>query len=566
MAITLERLQQFPFLRPLDDAELARLTPHVHARHCPAGTIIFPDGEIGEIFCLLESGHVQIFKPTVDGDVILNDLGPGDPFGELSLLDGQPRSAAARAVDAVSILEIPKPAFLALIQRHPILLYQTALANAQRLRARDLELIRELQVRNQELRQLYETSLDITRHLELEHVLSAIAERAASLLDRATCYLYLYDSHRHLLVAQGIGQGEGVEVPRTRERKTFDVDRAVRPGEGATGEAFTSGEPVIRDHVEGKRGATHFDLAAPIRSDVRTLGTLTVHRPPTAAPFTTDDARLLLLLANQAAIAIDNARLYELSVEKGRLDGELRVAREVQHSLLPTRAPRLKGFQLAGLWQPAREVAGDFYDFVPLPGNCWGIVIADVSDKGVPAALLMAVTRSILRTSVSSEPTLQRALERANRLIAADASRGMFVTAFVATLDPRARRLIYVNAGHNPPLLLRAAGQRLERLSNHTLAFGIDPDLPYPARALTLDEGDVLLLYTDGVTDAVNARAEFFGEERLTRVFKTAAQAARAQAVVDALDHDIREFVGAQPLHDDVTLVVLTHQKMKRPR
>ena len=369
------------------------------------------------MFYLLKSGLVEIVKPTPEGEVILNEMQSGDSFGEMSLLDGQPRSASAHAVGEVSVLEMPREVFLSLIQRFPTLLYLTALENAHRLRRSDLELIGGLQARNQELRQLYETSLDISRHLELDRALLAITERAQRLLDSVGSALHLYDPPRRLLVAQS-------------------PHKHVRPGEGATGQAFTSGSTVFlnasrkNDGGGSTRRGSGCVLAAPISLDNNKLGTLTVFRPHSKTPFNQDNAQLLLLLANQAAIAIENARLFDLSVEKGRLDGELRAAHEVQRSLIPTRAPRVPGFQLTGLWLPAREVAGDFYDYIPLGKGRWGIVIGDVSDKGPAAALFMAISRSVLRASAVAEQEASLVIERANRVLAADATRGMFVTSF----------------------------------------------------------------------------------------------------------------------------------------
>lgn len=545
MAAKKNLLRQFAFLRALEEDELGRLASRVEERRYPSGATIFPDGIVGDGFYLLNKGHVQIVKPTADGEVVLNELRPGDSFGEMSLLDGQPRSAAARADGEVSVLEMSKEVFLSLIQRYPALLYLTALENAQRLRRSDLELINELRARNQELRQLYDTSLDISRHLELSRALAAITERAQNLLDSSGSVLHLYDAARQLLVAPS-------------------PYKHVRPGEGATGQAFASGEAVFVNtpHEKGQEATTRSpsrcELAAPISLDKNKLGTLTVLRPRSAAPFTDENAKLLRLLANQAAIAIENARLFGVSVEKGRLDGELLAARQVQRSLIPKRAPRVPGFQLAGLWRPAREVAGDFYDFIPLGKGKWGIVIGDVSDKGAPAALFMAISRSVLRASASAEPQTARAIERANRVLTADAANGMFVTVFYAVLETGPRQLTFVNAGHNPPMLLRKSG-RLEWLRRHGIALGVDPELSWESHSLQFEEGDALVLYTDGVTEASNGQDKFFGESRLVRILKSCTGSS-AGAIVHAIDRGVREFIGERRLADDVTTVVVRAQ------
>jgi serine phosphatase RsbU (regulator of sigma subunit)/CRP-like cAMP-binding protein len=531
MVVRKQTLRWFRFLRRLNDAELARLARHVAQTHHPAQAILFPDQQIGDTFYLLKSGRVEIFKKTEHGDVILNVIQPGHYFGEMSLLDNRPRSAAARAATDVTVLQVPKAEFLTLVQRFPFLLSQTAHVSDERLRQRDQSLIAELTTHNQQLQQLYETSLDISRHRELDDALAAISARATTLSNSSAGKLYLFDE-------------------TTRHLRTSNGER-IRIGTGAAGRAFAARDPVMQNRAKPQRV-----LAVPICLDAKSLGALVVYRPSRAKPFTPDDARLLLLFANQAAIAIENARLFALAAEKARLDTELQTARQVQRSLLPTRAPRIPGFQLAGLWRPAREVAGDFYDFIPLDNGRWGIVIADVCDKGMPAALFMATARSVVRASARAALTTVAALEHANRIIAADATNGMFVTLFLGILDPRARRFEYVNAGHNPPLWLRAASARLEYLRRTALPLGIDANSRFESREITLAPRDTLVLYTDGVTDAVNAREQSFGAGRLTRLAKANARA-DAATVVRALNRAIRAFIATQPLGDDVTMVVL---------
>ncbi len=261
-------------------------------------------------------------------------------------------------------------------------------------------------------------------------------------------------------------------------------------------------------------------------------------------------------MANQTAIAIENERLRRAEIEAQRLARELELARHIQRSFLPDAAPGVEGWDVCAHWEPARVVTGDFYDFVPLDDGRLGVVIADVSDKGAPAAIFMAVSRSLLRASILADATPARAIGQSNRLIAADAESSMFVTAFYMTLAPDGT-VCYVNAGHNPPLLLRADG-RMEWVGQeaHGPALGILPDMEWQQATASLAAGDLLLLYTDGVTEAIDSRGGAFGEERLLAVARAAHQALACD-VAGRVVGAVADFAAGQPAFDDITLVIL---------
>jgi sigma-B regulation protein RsbU (phosphoserine phosphatase) len=244
-----------------------------------------------------------------------------------------------------------------------------------------------------------------------------------------------------------------------------------------------------------------------------------------------------------------------VAVEKGRLERELQMAREVQASLLPHATPALPGWEFAARWEPAREVAGDYYDFIPGEKEL-GLVIADVSDKGMPAALFMALTRSIVRASAAQAHSAAESITRANRLICADATNSMFVTLFFARLDPATGDLTYVNAGHNPPWLYNCGMDELMRLTRTGTALGVDEALSFSHRTVQLRPGDIVLLYTDGVTDAINARVEEFGEARLESLVREHRHASAADLMA-ALEDAVHSFIGATQPMDDITLVAV---------
>jgi sigma-B regulation protein RsbU (phosphoserine phosphatase) len=245
---------------------------------------------------------------------------------------------------------------------------------------------------------------------------------------------------------------------------------------------------------------------------------------------------------------------YHAELERKRQ--ELKIAHEIQQSFLPDAIPLLKGFDLAALNLPAREVGGDFYDFIPIADDKIGVTIADVSGKGVPAALFMALSRTVVRTNARGNPSVAEVIEAANSSISADSKSGMFVTLFYAILDLKARTLTYVNAGHNPPALFRALNSDIIMLKARGIALGALDEIVLEERTMQLDQGDTVVFYTDGVTEAVNDREEQFGEERLVALI-TECHGLSAGALVERIKSEVLAFCGTAPQFDDITVMVL---------
>jgi serine phosphatase RsbU (regulator of sigma subunit) len=273
-----------------------------------------------------------------------------------------------------------------------------------------------------------------------------------------------------------------------------------------------------------------------------------------AHTFALDDMRAK---NRELSIAYESLQAAQIHIiQKEKLEHELRMARSVQAGLLPRTVPALDGWQFAARWRPARIVSGDFYDFIALNDGTLGMVIADVSDKGMPAALFMSLSRSILRACATSAAALEDAVRRANVLICADSVDSMFVTLFVCALNPITGALTYVNAGHNPPLLFRAAGAQWQELKSSGMALGVTDEAHFVQHAAQLDAGDVLVLYTDGVSDALDLQDERFGRERLTAVLHD-AQDEDTDSIADALERALESFTAGGDPYDDMTYVVV---------
>ncbi|MCG8350942.1 MAG: SpoIIE family protein phosphatase [Chloroflexales bacterium] len=282
----------------------------------------------------------------------------------------------------------------------------------------------------------------------------------------------------------------------------------------------------------------------------------------------------------QIASALESALLAREAVEAAHLEQELRVAREIQTALLPATLPCISGWEISADWRSARLVGGDFYDFwffkprnqvVALGNsveasvnmqpfaskqNLMGFVIADVSDKGVPAAMFMALSRSLVRAAALDGSTPSRALERANRWIARDSESGMFVTLFYAVLEIDTGLLYYSCAGHNPPLIYHQATQTFEALATPGIALGVLEEIELHEATATLAPGDLLLCYTDGLTEAINEESEEFGMERL-RSLLMQRHAESAPVVLESINAAVTSFTRGRPPFDDMTMVVI---------
>ena len=297
-------------------------------------------------------------------------------------------------------------------------------------------------------------------------------------------------------------------------------------------------------------------MCAPLTIKDECLGAVYVDNRLKAGIFSLEDLNLLNAIASSAATAIENARLYQVAVEKGRMERELQVAYRVQSSLIPQQVPELDGWDFAARWIPAREVAGDFYDFIPDDQGGMGMVIADVVDKGMPAALFMAFSRTIVRAGMRGAPAPKDAIAEANALICADAVYGMFLTLFYAQFNPQNGEVTYVNAGHNPPLLYRAGEKTLQELTLTGMLLGVDEEAAYEQRAVNLDPGDFIFFYTDGVPDAINDQEQDFGMERVNELLLEHHQAA-AEELLETVEETVSAFTGARPSYDDITMLVV---------
>jgi serine phosphatase RsbU (regulator of sigma subunit)/anti-sigma regulatory factor (Ser/Thr protein kinase) len=350
--------------------------------------------------------------------------------------------------------------------------------------------------------------------------------------------------------------------------ETFDIapnDPLVAFLENAAGAVDLTNLDLDSPALTEMRGAG-VALVVPLIANGELVGLLNVGRRLSDQEYSADDRRLLETLATQAAPAVRVGQLVrEQQAEiraRDRLEQELAVAQLIQQNFLPKELPQLAGWDLAALYRPARAVGGDFYDFIELGSGRIGLVIGDVTDKGVPAAMVMAATRSVLRASAQRLSEPGAVLARVNDSLVPDIPENMFVTCFYGVLNPQTGHLRYANAGHNLPLVHSASGPSELRASG--MPLGLMPGSRYEEREAMLDPSACVLFYSDGLVEAHDAQREMFGTERAARVLaeSSAAQPAIGR-LIDALDGYTDP--GAEQ-EDDITLVVLARLSAEGPR
>lgn len=336
--------------------------------------------------------------------------------------------------------------------------------------------------------------------------------------------------------------------------------------EGILGHCLSEGEAIhvedLKNHPSslGSYSEDVSALIAPLRYANKDLGVLVVARSHADGHFTANDFAVFRSAAEQSSFAIGNARIHREANEKRALEIELKNAREVQRILLPQQDPVIPGFRISGTNLPARIISGDYYDYINLGDEKVGIVIADVSGKGVPAGLLMAMCRSALRSVATGETSPSTVMAAVNRQLFPDIREDMFISMAYGILDAKNEKLTLSRAGHEPALLFRRASGDVELLRSPGLALGIDSGVVFERvtqdQEILLTSGDCVLLYTDGVKEALDDLEEEFGMERMREAFRQAAPQG-AEAVLDRMQAELKQFTGEGPQFDDITLVAI---------
>jgi len=303
-------------------------------------------------------------------------------------------------------------------------------------------------------------------------------------------------------------------------------------------------------------------LMVPLIYQEKVIGLFSLGEKKSGKSYNRQDLDVFHAVANQGAVAIENARLFQESLEKQRMEEELAIGRELQISMLPAKCPEIVNFEIAAFSVPAREVGGDFYDFIEINANKLGLVIVDVTGKSVSGALVMSASRSIFRMLAENELTVSESMQRANRRAKKDIKSGMFIALLYAVVDAEARTLSLCSAGQTQPIIRSAATGTTDFIETKGDKFplGIFETVDYRETNLQLAAGDQIVLYTDGIVEAMNEKGEMFGFERLLNLIQN-SESATAEALLQEINDRINGFAGNAAQHDDLTVIVLNVSK-----
>jgi sigma-B regulation protein RsbU (phosphoserine phosphatase) len=404
---------------------------------------------------------------------------------------------------------------------------------------------REASVATRMVSALIRAGRELVTHQPLEQLFETILELSLSAVEaKRGVILTLEEGELHVRASKGDGFAISTLVRDQvlRDKRSLLISDAMRH------DALSKQESIVLSRVRSM-------MAAPLQAGDHVIGIIYVDNGVILRPFSQDDLDLLTVMANVAAIRIENARLAEVEQSEKIMEADLSQASEIQRSLLPTEPPAYDGWELAGLNLPCRTVGGDYFDFIPYQDGRLAVVVGDVSGKGLPAALLMSSLQARVQMLRETNPSPGRAVGTLNRSLTERCPLGKFITFFYALLDPTSGTLEYSNAGHNYPLLMRNDGT-VETLSGNGLVMGLFSAVHYEVKKTKLAPGDMLVLYSDGVTEAADSADIEFGEKGLAE-FLAARKSVRCEDIVNQLVEHMRKWRGTSSFADDFTVVLV---------
>jgi sigma-B regulation protein RsbU (phosphoserine phosphatase) len=560
----LERLRHNTLFENINDHQFERVRSKLVQRRYAANTPIIEEMYDGDRLYLIAEGRVKITKNTKYRDEsLLALLHHGDFFGELELIDGRPRMSRVTAVEDCILYELAKDEFHRLLSENHAFTTRLLEVLSVRLRAINHHFVQEMDrhaehtlAELQKLQRLIDAAKTVNSTLDLDKLLAIIVESALNIVGGAGGTLYLIDENRQELWSKVL---KGLELIEIR----LPVGKGIAGYVAATGDVQNIPDayldPRFNPEIDEKTGFhTKTILCVPMRNkDKKIIGVLQLINKTTGV-FTSDDVSFIEALSIHAAIAIENARLYEQEREKIALEKDILAAREVQLILLPKDFPKVPGYDISGESITAKMVGGDYFDFIPLARDRLAVCVGDVSGKGLPASLLMANLQATLRgqTIIDAPPNIY--MRRSNRLLWQTTAAEKFATLFFGILDLQGHTLTYVNAGQNYPILISSDCNQTP-LTTGGIPLGMLEDCEYEEEVVKFESGSILVMYSDGVSEAFNKEKQQFGDERVINLVCESRQRS-ARAIVDTILEAVRAHSRGVPQLDDLTVVIVKHQ------
>ena len=488
----------------------------------------------------------------------------------LALLIAKPFANALRLVKEVSLPMIGANA----IGIGIFALFVVNLIKEKRTSSERNRYYAELERKIYEMEKLYHLGVRVSATLDINIVLDLCINTTVEVLEAKIGWLFLVNEKNNWLSLGSMAKFEdeahssnnsqlesSVKIIKREKKLGLEEEKSI------AGWVVKNKKPLLTNDVDTKELLSNSIykeagfkvnsiLCVPLLVKNKTIGVIQVCNKKDDTPFDSKDQHLLVSFAVHAAIAIENAKLYQEVAEKERMKKELEIAHKLQTSILPDKPPQIEGYQIAAMSQPAKEVGGDFYDFIDVAKDKIGLAIGDVAGKGLPAALFMALSRSFLRAQAIGNLKTDVVLTKTNKLITQDAREGMFVTALYAILDTREKVLRLSNAGHNPPILFHSTTGEYEVLKARSLVLGALEEVQFQEKEIILKTKDIIVFYTDGVIETMNKNKQQFGMEKLIKVLKDNPQL-QATELIKLIQEKVEEFSEGQSQFDDFTLMLV---------
>ncbi len=394
------------------------------------------------------------------------------------------------------------------------------------------------------LQALIRAGQELSENRPLEELFQVILDLAIQAVNAQRGVLLLLEGDELLPKAH---KGEGFRISTAVRDKVLKDKSSVLVRDAQLDDAFKGRMSIVEQKV-------HTMMAVPLQTKDRIIGLIYVDSPFVLREFTKDDLNLLTVMASICAVRIENARLALVEEVERLMKRDLSQAAEIQGRMLPAQAPQVQGTDLAGFNVPCRTVGGDYYDFFPYADGRLGLTLGDVSGKGMPASLMMMALHARVQVLAEDPGKLDAFMSRLNKTTCANCPSNRFITFFFCVLDPATGELAFANAGHNPPIVMRANGEA-HMLEGGGPVLGILPGAPYREMHARIEPGDLLVIYSDGVTEANNVNQEEYDEQRLITVLRE-NRSRTAGEIVGAVTRSLNEFAAGAPQADDITLVV----------